>query len=96
MARSSGNNGVLRMPDPGSPPTSTTRPTIWRISRSGLTGWTTTHVADSPLHTAPGVGRFNDAPGADALTWGDGNPRALDIVSSATGKAVRWSEQEMK
>ena len=69
---------------------------IWRISRSGLTGWSTTHLAEGPVHTAPGVGRFDEEPGADALTWGRGNPLALDIVSSATGKAKRWSEQEMK
>jgi hypothetical protein len=72
---------------------------IWRISRSdltGWTGWTNIHVARVPLYEAPGVGRFDDLPGADALTWGRSNSLALDIVSTAKGNAVRWSGQEMR
>ena len=69
---------------------------IWRISRSGLTGWTNIHLGRVPLHEAPAVGRFDHLPGADALTWGRSNSLALDIVSSATGAAVRWSGQEMR
>ena len=69
---------------------------IWRISQSGLTGWTTitlptvrsTRLQESAVLTTPRE--------RTRSTWGLGNPRALDIVSSAIGKAKRWSEQEMK
>ena len=69
---------------------------IWQASWGGTGGWNNIHLGQVALYQAPGVGRFDLVAGADALTWGRGNPRALDIVSSATGDAVRWSGQEMK
>ena len=70
---------------------------IWRISRSGVTGWTDTHVGRVPVHDAPAIGRFDETPGADPLVWGSSaKRRALFIVSSATGDDVRWSWGEMK
>ena len=68
----------------------------WRMSSSGIGDWTNVHVDVVPIYRAPGVGRFDHVPGADALIWGRSKSLALFIVSSATGEAVRWSRQEMR
>jgi hypothetical protein len=69
---------------------------VWRVSRSGTSGWTPVHIDFVPLAGTVGIGRFDDLAGADAITWGHNNSLAFDIVSSAQGAFQRWSTQEMR
>jgi hypothetical protein len=62
-----------------------------QVSFGGTGNWTTLR---SGLGTIAAIGRFDDAPGADALTWAAGN--VLNIASAGTGNSVRYSRQDMR
>jgi hypothetical protein len=77
---------------------------IWRVSWGGVSNWATLRAAGPPLSSAPAIGRFDGAPGADVLTWAPGGSaisgilgfNAFDIASGGAGAFQRHSRQDMR
>ncbi|HMF92472.1 MAG TPA: VCBS repeat-containing protein, partial [Candidatus Angelobacter sp.] len=66
---------------------------VWKVSRGGISDWTTLRTDGLPLASVAAIGRFDESAGADVLLW---NSRWLDIVSSGTATPQPYTTQQMR
>jgi hypothetical protein len=66
---------------------------FWEVSYGGVGNWQPLRTASVALGSAVGIGRFDDANGADVLLW---NGNILDIASAGRTSSVRHSRQDMR
>lgn len=67
---------------------------LWQVSWGGASDWTRLRADRRSLSSLPAIGRFDDAPGADVLTWAPGN--VLNIASGGAGATQTHSRQDMR